>query len=64
MSAVAELQQGIEDLEAQHDKLARAVERGHQELDRINTAIGRRTAVLEQIESKIKQIKARYGVQS
>ena len=62
MSATAELKQDIRELEREHDALVRACERKHDELDQLNSEVGRAEAKLANIKSEIQKIKAHYGV--
>jgi len=62
MSAVAELQRDVEALEAQHDKLVRAIARKNQELDLLNIHIKAATENLARIRAEIQKVKAHFGV--
>jgi hypothetical protein len=64
MSAAAELKQDVLELQHQYDRLTRLVEAKSEELDLVNSEIGRETAKLEKIRAEIKKIKAHFGVQS
>ena len=64
MSAAAELQRDITELERQHDALDRSLARKHVEFDLLNRQIRQATDRLNQINGNIKRIKAKYGVQS
>jgi chromosome segregation ATPase len=61
-AAVAELQRDIEDLEAQHDKLVRAIARKNQELDLLNIHIKAATENLARIRAEIQKVKSHFGV--
>jgi hypothetical protein len=62
MSATAELQHDIRDLEARHDALVRAIDRKHAELDSVHALIKAATEKLTKIEAAIKAVKNRFGV--
>ena len=62
MSAVAELQRDVEALEAQHDKLVRAIARKNQELDLLNIHIKAATENLARIKAEIQKVKSHFGV--
>jgi hypothetical protein len=62
MSATAELRRDILSLQGDYDHLTRLVEAKQEELDLINTDIGRETAKLSKIRAEIARIKSHFGV--
>jgi hypothetical protein len=62
MSAAAELQRDIVELEREHDALVRAIARKHVEFDLLNKQIRQATDRLDQINANIKRIKQHFGV--
>jgi predicted nucleic acid-binding Zn-ribbon protein len=62
MSAVAQLKSDVTALEAEHDALARAIARKHQELDALTTHIKAETDRLAKIRAEIQKVKSHFGV--
>jgi hypothetical protein len=62
MSAVAQLQHDILELEAKHDRLVREIDRKYAELDQVRAEINAEAVRLAKIRAEIVRIKSHFGV--
>jgi hypothetical protein len=62
MSTSTQLRGDIRDLEAQHDRLVREIDRKHDELDQVRAKIKREGDRLGKIQAEIARVKNHFGV--